>query len=223
MSNIPASTRRAEIEGFLKSKALALNTRGRLIFALDATASRQPSWDTACALQAQMFDEVATIGIDVQLVYFRGSECQASSWVSNARALAALMEKIDCRTGYTQIGKVLAHTQREHDRQKVRALVFVGDAIEEKATDLYRLSDELARRIIPCFMFQEGDDPEAMRAFKEIARLTKGAYCRFSPGAPSELAELLRAVATYAAGGVQALSTSRNAGAVKLLTQLCGS
>ena len=223
MSNTPATTRRAEIEGFLKKSALALNTRGRLIFALDATASRQPSWDTACALQAQMFDEVATIGIDVQLVYFRGSECQASSWVSNARALAALMEKIDCRTGYTQIGKVLAHTQREHDRQKVRALVFVGDAIEEKATDLYRLSDELARRIIPCFMFQEGDDPEAMRAFKEIARLTKGAYCRFSPGAASELAELLRAVAAYAAGGVQALSTSRNAGAVKLLTQLCGS
>jgi len=177
----------------------------------------------ACALQAQMFDEVATIGIDVQLVYFRGSECQASSWVSNARALAALMEKIGCQTGYTQIGKVLAHTQREHDRQKVRALVFVGDAIEEKATDLYRLSDELARRIIPCFMFQEGDDPEAMRAFKEIARLTKGAYCRFSPGAASELAELLRAVAAYAAGGVQALSTSRNAGAVKLLTQLGGS
>ena len=223
MSNTPATTRRAEIEGFLKKSALALNTRGRLIFALDATASRQPSWDTACALQAQMFDEVATIGIDLQLVYFRGSECQASSWVSNARALAALMEKIDCRTGYTQIGKVLAHTQREHDRQKVRALVFVGDAIEEKATDLYRLSDELARRIIPCFMFQEGDDPEAMRAFKEIARLTKGAYCRFSPGAASELAELLRAVAAYAAGGVQALSTSRNAGAVKLLTQLCGS
>ena len=223
MSNTPATTRRAEIEGFLKKSALALNTRGRLIFALDATASRQPSWDTACALQAQMFDEVATIGIDVQLVYFRGSECQASSWVSNARALAALMEKIGCQTGYTQIGKVLAHTQREHDRQKVRALVFVGDAMEEKATDLYRLSDELARRIIPCFMFQEGDDPEAMRAFKEIARLTKGAYCRFSPGAPSELAELLRAVATYAAGGVQALSTSRNAGADKLLTQLCGS
>ena len=223
MSNTPATTRRAEIEGFLKKSALALNTRGRLIFALDATASRQPSWDTACALQAQMFDEVATIGIDVQLVYFRGSECQASSWVSNARALAALMEKIGCQTGYTQIGKVLAHTQREHDRQKVRALVFVGDAMEEKATDLYRLSDELARRIIPCFMFQEGDDPEAMRAFKEIARLTKGAYCRFSPGAASELAELLRAVAAYAAGGVQALSTSRNAGAVKLLTQLCGS
>jgi len=223
MSNTPATTRRAEIEGFLKKSTLALNTRGRLIFALDATASRQPSWDTACALQAQMFDEVATIGIDVQLVYFRGSECQASSWVSNARALAALMEKIGCQTGYTQIGKVLAHTQREHDRQKVRALVFVGDAMEEKATDLYRLSDELARRIIPCFMFQEGDDPEAMRAFKEIARLTKGAYCRFSPGAASELAELLRAVAAYAAGGVQALSTSRNAGAVKLLTQLGGS
>jgi hypothetical protein len=216
MSDIPATTRRAEIEGFLKKSALALNTRGRLIFALDATASRQPSWDTACALQAQMFDEVATIGIDVQLVYFRGSECQASSWVSNARALAALMEKIHCRTGYTQIGKVLAHTQREHDRQKVRALVFVGDAMEEKAPELYGLADELGRRSVPAFMFQEGDDPDVTKTFKEIARLTQGAYCRFDPGAAHELAELLRAVAAYAAGGLKALSSRKGA----LLQQL---
>ena len=30
-------------------------TSGRLLFALDATASRQPSWDRACQLQGQMW------------------------------------------------------------------------------------------------------------------------------------------------------------------------
>src|SRR6516165_9316393 len=60
---------------------------GRLIFALDATASRQPTWDTACQLQAEMFREVSGIGpLDVQLVYYRGpvglpeGECRASRW-----------------------------------------------------------------------------------------------------------------------------------------------
>jgi hypothetical protein len=85
-----------------------------LIFALDATASRQPTWDTACQLQADMFRE-AIGGLDVQLIYYRGrSECQGSQWVSQPERLAALMERIDCRTGFTQIGKVLAHTKQEN-------------------------------------------------------------------------------------------------------------
>jgi hypothetical protein len=73
---------------------------------------------------------------------------------------------------------------------------------------------------VPAFIFQEGDDPSAERAFREIARLTHGAYCHFDPGAAYQLAELLRAAATYAAGGLRALSASRNAGVVKLLQQL---
>ena len=55
-----AGAARAEIDAFLaKVKGLAPTTaagqRGRLIFALDATMSRQPLWDTACSLQADMF------------------------------------------------------------------------------------------------------------------------------------------------------------------------
>ena len=43
-------------------------TRGRLLFALDATASRQLTWDSACQVQAAMFREAAAIGgLDVQL------------------------------------------------------------------------------------------------------------------------------------------------------------
>ena len=54
-------------------------------------------------------------------------------------------------------------------------------------------------------MFQEGHDAVAEQAFREIARLTGGAWCRFDPGAAAQLRELLRAAAAYAAGGREAL------------------
>jgi hypothetical protein len=226
----PASASpRAEIDAFLKQvRSLgpavgAGQQRGRLIFALDATMSRQPLWDTACKLQADMFRETAAIGgLDVQLVYFRGmAECRASRWVSDARQLASLMEKMDCRGGHTQIGKVLAHARRETDQRKVQALVMVGDAMEESIDDLCAAAGALGLLGVPAFVFQEGYDPVAEQAFREIARLSKGAYSRFDPGAAHQLAELLRAVAAYAAGGTKALANLKaNATAVKLLEQL---
>jgi hypothetical protein len=225
----PASAR-SEIEAFLaKVKGLAPSTepglRGRLIFALDATMSRQPTWDTACRLQADMFHEAAAIGgLDVQLVYYRGlHECRASRWVSQADRLGDLMSGIDCRGGHTQIGKVIAHAKRETQGKKVQAVVFVGDAMEESLDDLCHSAGELGLLGVPTFMFQEGGDPVAEQAFREIARLTGGAYCRFDPGAAHQLAELLRAAAAYAAGGMRALadlSARRAAGAVKLLEQM---
>jgi hypothetical protein len=225
-----AASARSEIDAFLAQvKRLAPTTaagqRGRLIFALDATMSRQPLWDTACRLQADMFREAAAIGgLDVQLVYYRGlSECRASRWVSQAERLAGLMERIDCRGGHTQIGKVIAHARRETETTRVQALVFVGDAMEEKLDDLCHAAGELGLLGVPAFMFQEGDDPIADQAFREIARLTRGAYCRFDPGAAHQLAELLRAAAAYAAGGMRALadlSARRERGAIRLIEQM---
>jgi hypothetical protein len=216
-----SSDARGAINAFLeKVRTVSSGACGRLIFALDATASRQPTWDSACKLQADMFREAAAIGgLDVQLVYYRGrDEFQASEWVSQPERLAALMECIDCRTGYTQIGKVLAHAKRETQNLKVQALVFVGDAMEEKVDTLCHTAGELG---VPAFMFQEGDDPITEQAFREIARLTHGAYCRFDPGAAHQLAELLRAAAAFAVGGVKALSgTQRSAGVAQLLLQL---
>jgi hypothetical protein len=222
MANDLASSRRAAIDAFLERKrqeAMASGGRRRLIFALDATASRQLTWDHACQLQAEMFQEVTTVGgLDIQLVYYRGiRECSASRWISDARTLASLMEKIDCRAGHTQIGRMLAHARTENARQRVQALVFVGDAMEEAPADVYEAARGLG---LPTFIFQEGDDPEATQIFREIARLTRGAHCQFDVGSARQLAELLRAVALYAAGGLKALSASGNAGAVKLLRQL---
>ena len=225
-----AASPRAEIDAFLQQvKALGpaaqSGQRGRLIFALDATMSRQPLWDTACKLQGDMFRETAAIGgLDVQLVYYRGlGECRASGWVSDATRLGGLMEKIECRGGHSQIGKVLAHARRETAARKVQALVFVGDAMEEPIDNLCAAAGELGLLGVPAFVFQEGSDPAAEQAFREIARLTRGAYCRFDISASHELAELLRAVAAYAAGGMKALADlkARNSsGAVKLLAQL---
>ncbi len=219
-----------EIEAFLEKvrslgPAVTAGKRGRLIFALDATMSRQPTWDSACALQADMFREAAGIGgLDIQLVYFRGlSECRASGWVATGDKLAALMGRISCVGGHTQIGKVLAHARREHAEERVQALVYVGDAMEEKIDDLCVTAGELGLMGVPVFMFQEGHDAVAEQAYREIARLARGAYCRFDVGAAHELGELLRAVAAYAAGGRQALaalSSRRSGAAQKLLAQL---
>jgi hypothetical protein len=226
----PAATPRAEIDAFSSrvdalGPAAVAGKRGRLIFALDATMSRQPTWDTACRLQADMFREAAAIGgLDIQLVYYRGlAECRASPWIAEPARLGALMARIDCRGGHTQIGKIIAHAQRETQTTKVQALVFVGDAMEEKLDDLCHAAGALGLLGVPAFMFQEGDDPITEQAFREIARLTRGAYCRFDPGAAHELGELLRAAAAYAAGGMRALadlSARRQTGATKLLEQM---
>jgi hypothetical protein len=225
----PASTR-PDIAAFVeKVRSLGPATesgkRGRLVFALDATMSRQPTWDSACTLQADMFREAASIGgLDIQLVYFRGlNECAASPWLAQSDKLAQLMTRIDCRGGHTQIGKVLSHAAKENEKQRIQALVFVGDAMEEAIDDLCVRAGELALRAVPVFMFQEGTDPVAENAYREIARLSRGAYCRFDTGAAHELGELLRAVAAYAAGGIKALadlSARKDRGAQKLLAQL---
>jgi hypothetical protein len=181
--------------------------RPRLVFALDATMSRQPTWDLACRLQGEMFAATAGIGLQVQLVYFRGyGECRASRFVADPRALTTLMSKIACRGGQTQIGRVLEHVRGETGRAPVRVLVYVGDALEEPVDALCAVAGELGLLGVKAFMFHEGHDPAAASGFREIARLTGGAYARFDAGAPQALAGLLRAAAAYAASGVDGLT-----------------
>ncbi|KIU45804.1 MULTISPECIES: hypothetical protein [Bradyrhizobium] len=198
--------------------------RGRLVFALDATMSRQPTWDMACTLQADMFREAGALGsLDIRLVYYRGfNECRATGWISDSAQLARLMSKIDCQGGNTQIGKVLSETRREAVASGVRALVFVGDAMEENADALCAKAGELGLLKVPVFMFQEGSDAAAEQTFREIARLTGGAWCKFDPGAAAQLRELLRAAAAYVAGGREALLqlAKTTGGAAKLIGQM---
>ena len=219
-----AATRGAggDVAAFLRRAAEtrpASGETGRLIFALDATMSRQPTWDAACNLQADMFRAVGEAGreggaLSVQLVYFRShAECRASRWVSDTGALADLMSGLECRGGLTQIGKVLLHARKEAAKRsdtgaRVNALVFVGDAMEEDVDAVSHRAGELALLGVPAFMFQEGRDGATERAFREIARLSGGAFMRFDSGAADELGRLLRAVARYASGGRRALENA---------------
>lgn len=215
----------AEVAAFLRrTQTVAPRTGdGRLIFAMDATMSRQPTWDMALQLQGDMFVAVDEIGgLDVQLIYFRGlGECRASKWVSDAGALARVMGQVSCRGGYTQIGKVLSHAKRETTKQKVSAVVYVGDCMEESIDALCQKAGELGLLGVPVFLFQEGREPRAQVAFKEIARLTKGAYCPFDAGAAHQLRALLKAVAVYASGGRKALQSfsAREGGAARQLLE----
>ncbi len=225
----PASARtdRSEVEAFLaeartRPARRAGTGRGRLIFALDATMSRQPTWDLACSLQAEMFRATDSAGgLAVQLAYFRGhGEARASRWVEDAEALAKLMTGIACHGGLTQVGRIFDHAIRETTRRQVAALVYVGDAMEEDVDRLCHQAGELALRNTKAFMFLEGSNPAAERAFREIARLTGGVFLPFDASASGRLRDLLAAVATYAAGGQAALTASGTDAARRLLADL---
>jgi len=196
--------------------------RGRLIFALDATMSRQATWDMACALQGEMFSAAASVGnLSVQLVYFRGlSESRASRWVTDAESLRGLMGSISCQGGLTQIAAVLTHAKREAEKHPLAALVYVGDSMEENVDELCSLAGELGLRGVKAFMFHDGRDKQAEAAFREIARLTGGAYLPFDSRSAADLKALLAAVATYAAGGRKALEAAGTATARALLADM---
>ncbi len=232
-TNKPSRDTGSDIDAFVKrTRALQATNRvqaqrGRLIFALDATYSRQSTWDLAMQKQVEMYEEVSNL-LDVKLVYYRGfDEWQATGWVSSSRQLAHSMSTITCHAGKTQINKILKHARSEAEKASDKAkptLVFVGDACEENIDELAPTAAELGRLGVKAFMFQERngnlDDAEQAKvegAFREIARLSGGAYCRFDAGAAHQLGELLHAVAAFAVGGVKALAGKP--GALKLLEQ----
>lgn len=228
---LPAAGKPAEVEAFLRRLAAMpavrpATGRGRLVFAMDATASREPTWDHACRIQGEMFEATAALGgLEVQLVFYRGfNECKTSRWLSTAPDLHRAMRSVSCVGGETQIGRVLRHALKEARAQRIDALVFVGDAMEENIDALCRLAGELGMLGVPVFLFQEGADSVAARAFRQIARLTRGAYGAFDAGSAQQLRALLGAVAAYAAGGRRALECygQQTGGAALLLARQLG-
>lgn len=209
---LPSESGKAEIEAFLRKVAMTPNVKapgdkGRLIFALDATMSREPTWDKACHIQAEMFRETATIGgLEIQMAFFRGfGEFRSTKWLSDSDALLKEMTRVFCLGGRTQIRKVLRKAITETKKKRVNALVYVGDCMEEDADEVCNLAGELGLLGVPAFIFQEGGEPLARRTFQQMARLTNGAYCPFDSSSARQLRELLSAVAVYAAGGRRAL------------------
>lgn len=215
MSNnnqLPVKTGNKAIDTFLE-EANSLTVRdkptasARLMFALDATASRQATWDQACQLQSEMFLSTTDLGqLEVQLCFYRGhAEFGFSPWYTDSNRLLKKMNSVFCLGGITQIARVLRHAIKQRKLGEISALVFIGDCVEEPPALLYKLAGQLALYDVPVFLFYEGEDAAAQAVFREMAAITDGACCPFDSTSPQQLRELLQAVAVYAVGGVDAL------------------
>lgn len=227
MAKLPSKPTSAAVAAFIdKVQSMptvrAAGAAGRLIFAMDATASREPTWDRACRLQGEMFTATQALGaLEIQLVWYRGfGEFDASPWLTNSAELVRRMTAVTCHAGETQIARVLEHAIAETRRRKVNAVVFVGDCVEESVDHLAKLAGDLGLLGVPVFVFHEGGDPVARTCLEAVARLSGGAYCPFDSASADALRDLLAAAATFAVGGRQALEDfgRRRGGAALRLT-----
>ena len=203
---------------------------GKLIFALDATASRGPTWDMARGLTGDMIREAASVGqLEMQLVFFSGGmdtprRCASSEWMTDPTRFVRTMEQVRCESGYTQIAKALEHAVNETMRDRVSATVLIGDMCEAEGGDNIDRMAQTAHRLgqlrTPVFAFLEGDDRTAEAAFRKIAELSHGAFGRFDAGGAKQLGEMLKAAALFAVGGTAALEDRKDAASVLLLGQM---
>ena len=203
-----------DVSAFL-SKAKAIQSvqsrQTKLMFALDATASREPTWASAKKLHRDLFNAgIEGTNLAIQLCYYRGlGEFQYSPWLTNPHELLAHMEEVVCLGGPTQLERMLRHYLGQRSGlAPVKALVFVGDAVEESYDALAALAGECGLYKLPLFIFQEGQDPEAKSAFTMLARRSGGAYASFDHNSADRLRELLGAVVRFTAGGIKALTQS---------------
>src|SRR5271156_334462 len=97
--------------------------RGRLLFAMDATASREPTWDHACGIQGEMFVAADALGgLDVRLAFYRGfGEFKVSTMNSGGTALAPPMGSVSCPSGRTQLGRLLRYAGEQRRETRLDA------------------------------------------------------------------------------------------------------
>lgn len=189
----------------------ARSGKGKVIFIVDATASREATWSKTMDLQFKAFD--AMKGLEVQLVYFRGDrkekEIKASPFIRKPDVLRRLMGKIECIAGSTQIVRALTHVRVQQQSNPAAAVVYVGDVCEDNHAVAVEAAHATGVRV---FVLHETDDykPRGSRAtdrrdddedenvlcFKRMAEATGGAYTVFS-SKNSEMGEMMAEVARY--------------------------
>ena len=220
-----SQSKRSDVAKFLaKTRAIRTVTsrQPRIIFALDATASREATWEQARLLHGELFAAADTISLAVQLCFYRGlTEFETSPWSTQSAALLDQMSSVHCLAGPTQINRVLSHAlDVSTPINPIRAVIFVGDSCEEAPEPLFTLAGQCSMRNVPVFVFQEGQDPQARAIFSRLANLSGGAYAPFDTESADQLRELLGAVSRFAGGGRKALQRSNTKSDRILLNQL---
>jgi hypothetical protein len=160
-------------------------------------------------------------GLALSVAYWRGyQEFAATPWLTDADEAIRRMSGVRCLGGMTQIERLLRHTLEQTKQQRIAAAVLVGDAVEEDIDTICHAAGELGVRGTPVFCFLEGALPMAENGFRQIAKVSGGAFAHFDAGSAAALRDLLRAVAVFAAGGMAAMA--RLPAANLLLKQLPG-
>jgi hypothetical protein len=197
-------------------------SRPRLVFAVDATASREPAW--AAARQVTDALVKALPGeLDVALAIHGGSRVHTfTAFTNDARTLRDLAAGVGCHAGMTRLLPILDASLK---RQAVRVVIYVGDVFEESLPQGRQLADQMGAQGIKLIVLHDTADRSARRdaeVFWDLAKRTGGCVLPFDATASGRLRDLLSAVAVYAVGGEKLLRERRHAlpGAVALLEHL---
>lgn len=206
------------------AKILANESRPRLLFTMDATASREASWNVAKEITGAMFEAVPG-ALDVALAYHGGGRLQEITPFSpESKAFLDKVHMVRCTAGKTALNQILAQATQI---TRLKALIYVGDCFEDSPTDAVELAGQLKLRGVRCFLFHDassktlGYDVETARTvFASIAKITGGALLPFDESSPQMVKALLEAISVYAAQGIKALEQkTKSLPAARLLLQ----
>ena len=198
------------------------SARPRLIFAVDATAARDPAWTTARQVTDALVKALPG-ELDVALAVHGGSRVHTfTAFTNNAATLRDRASGVTCQAGLTRLLPILASSLKQ---QSVRVIIYIGDVFEENLPQGRHLADALGARGTKLIVLHDTADPGARRdaeVFWDLAKRTGGCVLPFDSSAPGRLRDILSAVAVYAVGGEKLLRERRHAlpGAVALLEHL---
>ncbi len=192
----------------LKS-ALAHHERPRLLFAMDATASREACWNVAKEITGAMFEAVPG-ELDVALAYHSGGRLQEMTpFSSEVKAFLDKVQAVRCTAGRTALNEIL---EKAAQAPRIKAFIYIGDCFEEDPREAVEMTQQLKLKGVRCFIFHDSssqsqgyDTKAAHTIFEQIARITGGAILPFDETSPNLVRELLSAIALYAAQGIKAL------------------
>lgn len=206
------------------AKAIANPKRPRLLFAMDATASREACWNVAKEITGAMFEAVPG-ELDVALAYHSGGLLQQmTEFSSQAKAFLDKVQSVRCSAGSTALNQIL---DKATQTIGLKAFIYIGDCFEENPTLAVELAEQLKLKGVRCFIFHDvssqlqGYDTKAARkVFEQIAKITGGALLPFDEKSPALVRELLAAISIYATGGIKALEqTTKLLPAARLLLE----
>jgi hypothetical protein len=196
--------------------------RPRLVFAVDATASREPAWAAARKVTDALVKALPG-ELDVALAVHGGSRVHTfTAFTSDATTLRDRAAGVTCEAGLTRLLPILSVSLKQPG---VRVVIYIGDVFEESVSQGRRLADAMGAQGAKLIVLHDTADPASRRdveVFWDLAKRTGGCVLPFDANAPGRLRDLLSAVAVYAVGGEKLLRQRRHElpGAVALLEHL---